>query len=70
MKFLPVLIDMLQNMNHDFGEGEITSISFDMRECGENGIYGFVERDNNDQRWFKLENDNVIFLSRKRKFKS
>jgi len=68
MKYLPVLIRMLEDMHRDFGQGQITAISFDMRDSDDNGIYGQVERDGHDQRFFKLENDNVTFLSRKRKF--
>jgi hypothetical protein len=68
MKYLPVLIRILEGMNRDFGQGQVTAISFDMRDSDENGIYGQVERDGQDTRFFRFENDNVTFLSRKRKF--
>jgi hypothetical protein len=63
------LIHVLEEMNRDFGYGQITAISFNMQECDEKGIYGQVERDGHDNRFFKLENNNVVFLSRRRKFK-
>ena len=68
-QYLPVLINILENMNRDFGKGEITGIHFRMWECSEDQIYGQVERDGHDLRFFKLRDDHVVFLSRRRKFK-
>lgn len=67
--FLEALIRILEGMNRDFGKGEITAITFHMHECNSRQIYGRVVRDGHDERFFKMDNNSVTFLSRKRRFK-
>lgn len=61
------LLRILKSMNEDFGEGKITQIAFRLHECNEKTLCGIVDRDINDQRFFKIENNFVTFLSHKRK---
>ncbi len=67
MKQIAALIEVLEGMNRDFGKGKITNISLRVDECDQQGIYGVVERDGHDQRFFKVEDNIVTFLSRRRK---
>ena len=61
------LIETLKGMNNDFGKGQITAITLRVHECEGENIYGVVVRDGHDERFFKLENNFVTFLSRRRK---
>ena len=68
---LKALVRTLKEMNRDFGKGKVTYVSLNVDECNNvGGIYGKVERDGHDFRFFRYENNTVTFLSRKRKLKT
>lgn len=69
-QLLSDLVQTLKGMNRDFGKGEVTYVSLNVKECNVSGIYGKVERDGHDFRFFRYENNTVTFLSRRRKLKS
>jgi hypothetical protein len=75
-KMLPIkeLRLTLEEMNSRFGEGEILNIKLRSWECEpeKDWYYGVVYilcGEKIDQRFFKLENGYVTFLSRRRKLK-
>lgn len=68
-ELLSALVQILKEMNRDFGKGTVTYVSLNVTECSVSGIYGKVERDGHDIRFFRYENDTVTFLSRRRKLK-
>ena len=75
-RYFPTLAESLEDMNKKFGQGDILQIIFNIKECkpDKSYLYGRVIRttsDNNtEERYWKLEDRNVVFLSRKRKLKN
>jgi len=67
---LDALVRTLKEMNRDFGKGKVTYVALNVNECNDKGIYGKVERDGDDIRFFRYENNTVTFLSRKRRLKT
>lgn len=74
-RYYPMLAFCIEDMNWKFGAGEISEIVFHTDECepANQKLYGRivrVDRNKKDERFFKLENGYVIFLSHKRKLKN
>ena len=75
-RYFPMLAFCLEDMNWKFGQGEILQITFNIKECqpDEKYLYGRVIRtmpkQKTEERYWKLEKGNVVFLSRKRKLKN
>jgi hypothetical protein len=69
-ELLDALVQTLKEMNRDFGKGKVTYVALNVKECDSKGVYGKVERDGHDIRFFRYENNTVTFLSRRRKLKS
>lgn len=67
MKKTDLLIRILKEMNEKFGQGEISEISINMEETDQTTICG-VAICGDGPRLFKVSENCVIFLSRKRKF--
>ena len=73
--YYPDLAYCIEDMNWKFGAGEISEIILSVGDCDiENEVlYGKVVRivrRNKDERFFKVENGHVVFLSHKRKLKN
>ena len=58
------LIDVLRSMSRSIRGVDPREISFTLKECDAYGIYGHV-----DGYCFKVENDHVVYRSRRRKLK-
>lgn len=75
-RYFPTLAHCLEDMNWKFGQGEILRIIFNIKECKPDDcyLYGRIvytkTKKKTDEKYWKLEKGNVVFLSRKRKLKS